>query len=178
MTLFLRENQWLPGERLWPSMVTPPMWSPKTDANHTCEAKKLRFSFGKTTFRPQTAFPRQIWLQSLQQRNVRFTAVFSIELGMGRFLRYSNSSLWGISIFSRPSWPNLWFSFGTRPLVFFALRATLCEPLAPVFTSLVLPSLTCSFLMASHGRQSADFEFLRVHTATCRRNVSFPVGKL
>ena len=61
--------------------------------------------------------------------------------------------------------------------MFFALRTTLCERLAAVFIFLVHPSLTCSVLTASHGRQSADFELLRVQTATFRRNVSFPKGK-
>ena len=61
--------------------------------------------------------------------------------------------------------------------MFFALRTTLCERLAPVFIFLVHPSLTCSVLTASHGRQSADFELLRVQTATFKRNVSFPEGK-
>ena len=96
---------------------------------------------------------------------------------MGRFLRCSNSSLWGISRSSSPSWLNLWFSFGTCPLVFFALRTTLCEPLASVFIFLVHPSLTYSVLMSIHGRQSADLQHLRVKSAIFRGTAGFARGK-
>ena len=113
----------------------------------------------------------------MQTCAVRFTAVFSFKIGIGLFLTCSSSSFHGISLLSSRLWPNLWFSFGTRPLVFFALMQLCCERLAPVVLFLVHSSHTCLVWMAIHGRSNAVLQRLPVEIVIFRRDVSFPKGK-